>query len=213
MFADRTDAGQQLARALAKRRTKQLLVLGLPRGGVIVAAAVANALGGDLDVMLVKKLRAPGNPELAIGAVSEDGRVILNDEVARLTGANQEYVVAEGQTRFNEMAEQRSLYRSVKSPLPVAGRVVMLVDDGLATGSTMAAAVQAVMMREPQELIVAVPVGPPPVVEAIRGMAGVSAVVCLVITEKFHGVGQFYHDFRQTSDAEVVAILENEKNC
>jgi len=204
MFANRTEAGQLLAHALEKFRDQHPLVLGLPRGGVVVAAEVACVLTGDLDVVLVKKLRAPGEPELALGAVDEGGRVALNLDIVRVTGASDAYIEAERQERLAEMATQRTLYRQVKPQIPVAGRTVILVDDGLATGATMLAAVQSVHLDRPRQFIVAVPVASP---ESIRAFAD---VVCLLTPGDFRGVGQFYGDFTQTTDAEVVALLRQE---
>lgn len=210
MFADRTEAGRELANRLALWRARRPMVLGLPRGGVVVAAEVARNLGGELDVLLVKKLRAPDNPELAIGAVHEDGRIFLNDEIVSSTGADADYIESERQTRVAEMNAQRRLYRNVKRSVSVSGRSVILVDDGLATGATMIAAVQSVAGERPAELIVAVPVGPLATIETIQRLAGVSAVLCLQSPVDFQGVGQFYRDFRQTTDAEVVEILKHE---
>ncbi len=202
MFQNRQDAGRQLGAALAKRRLTRPVVLGLPRGGVVVAAEVARALGGDLDVVLVKKLRAPGNPELAVGAVAEDGRYVLNQ-----IPVAEEYLAAERAARLAEMEQQRQRYRAVKPRLPVTGRHVVLVDDGLATGATMSAAVQTTALLRPTRLLVAAPVGPLETVEQFLELDAVTDVVCLMTPVEFEGVGQFYLDFRQVSDAEVVALL------
>jgi len=208
VFRNRIEAGQRLGEALRKLHAERPVVLGLPRGGVVVGAEVARKLGCDLDALLVKKLRAPGNPELAIGAICEEGRAYLNQEIIAHTGATLAYLEAEKLERLAEMAAQRTLYRRVKKRVPATGRVVILVDDGLATGATMIAAVQATALTKPQRLIVAVPVAPPETITVIRAMPAVAEIVYLSMPESFSGVGQFYQDFRQVEDEEVVAILE-----
>ncbi len=202
MFKNRQDAGRQLARALEEYRTARPLVLGLPRGGVIVAAAIARALGGDLDVLLVKKLRAAGNPELALGAVSEDGQVYINRE---LTDSDDPHLQNEIQERSAEMARQQRCYRTVKPRLSPTGRTAILVDDGLATGATMIAAVQATALAQPTQLVVAVPVSPPDVLDKLETAC---AVVCLETPWDFQGVGQFYDDFTQVEDEIVIQLLK-----
>lgn len=208
MFADRVTAGRELARALEKLRPDKPLVLGLPRGGVVVGAEIARALACDLDVMLVKKLRAPHNPELAIGAVCEEGRPYLNHEVVSITSPSKRYLEGEINERLLEMATQRHIYRAVKPRISPANRVAVLVDDGLATGATMIAAVQASGGMNPARLIVAVPVSPPETIAQINKMPAVDELVCLDTPAWFGGVGQFYDDFTQVSDDEVVAILK-----
>jgi predicted phosphoribosyltransferase len=208
MFQDRKDAGQQLARRLERFRSTNPLVLALPRGGVVVGAEVAHILGCALDVLLVKKLRAPDNPELAVGAVCEEGRSFLNDEVVRVTGADKAYLKREIEERIAEMAEQRELYRAVKPRIAATGQTTILVDDGLATGATMIAAAQVVAGANPKRLIVAVPVGPPDTVSQLEAMDEIDDVICLYAPEWFGGVGQFYGDFSQVSDVEVAALLE-----
>jgi putative phosphoribosyl transferase len=207
MFTDRQDAGRKLAMALERHRAAHPLVLGLPRGGVVVGAEVARALGGELDVMLVRKLRAPGNPELALGAVSEDGHAYVNDEVARMTGAGETYLAKELSERSREMTRQRKLYRAVRGQVPPAGRTTILVDDGLATGATMIAAIQTATLAKPASLIVAVPVGPSEEARKIGKMQQVAEFVCLETPWDFQGVGQFYYDFTQVEDETVVQIL------
>jgi len=207
MFSNRQAAGRQLARALTQWRGTQPVVLGLPRGGVVVAAEVARSLAGTLDVLPVRKLRAPGNPELAIGAISEDGGSYINQEIVNLTGATPAYIAAECRDRRAELAAQGASFRQARPRGPVTGQVVIVVDDGLATGATMIAGVQAIALNQPRELIVAVPVSPPETLNTIRKLAGVDHLVCLHTPAWFQGVGQFYEDFTPTSDAEVLAVL------
>jgi putative phosphoribosyl transferase len=208
MFENRTEAGQQLALALERFRTMDPLVLALARGGVVVGAEVARILGCALDVLLVKKLRAPGSPELAIGAVGEEGRACLNDEIARLTGADDSYVQAEITNRLAEIAGQHAMYRAIKPKIAATGRVTILVDDGLATGATMIAAAQITRRAEPERVVVAVPVGAPATVRELEAMDEVDEVICLLTPDWFEGVGQFYGDFTQVSDEEVTKILQ-----
>jgi predicted phosphoribosyltransferase len=207
MFRDRTDAGQKLAQALERLRSSRPLVLGLPRGGVVVGAEIARALGCDLDVLLVKKLRAPDNPELAIGALCEEGNPWLNKELLHLTGADKHYLDTEIAERTGEMAAQSRRYRKAKPRVSPDGRTVVLVDDGLATGATMIAAAQAISMSAPRNTIVAVPVGPPDTVALLRRLPQVHEVECLHTPLWFSGVGQFYQDFTQIEDEEVMDIL------
>jgi predicted phosphoribosyltransferase len=207
MFNDRADAGRQLAGALQKFQAWNPLVLALPRGGVVVGAEIARALGCDLEVVLVKKLRAPGSPELALGAVSEGGEVYVNPEVVNITEAEEAYVEDEANERLAEIAKQRKLYRAYKPPVPVTGRTAILIDDGLATGATMVAAVQVTALARPQRLVVAVPVSAPEALRMIQAMKQVDETVCLLTPIWFEGVGQFYRDFGQIEDGEVVKIL------
>ena len=208
MFKDRQDAGRQLSLALEKFRAPRPVILGLPRGGVVVGAEVARALDGDLDVVLVKKLRAPGNPELALGAVSEDGRAYWNREVTGLIGVAETYLQEEVAERRAELASQQQRYRAARPRIPLTGRTVILVDDGLATGATMIAAVQATAIAQPARLIVAVPVSPPEVARRIGEMEQVTEFICLDTPWGFQGVGQFYDDFTQVEDETVIEILK-----
>ena len=208
MFSDRADAGRQLAGALERFRLARPLVLALPRGGVVVGAEIARAFGCDLDVVLVKKLRAPGSPELALGAVSEDEQTFVNREVVEMTGAGDEYVRNEIRERLAEIVRQRDGYRAHKPKTSAAGRTVILTDDGLATGATMIAAVQATSLARPQRMVVAVPVAAPEALRTIQGMNQVDETVCLLTPMWFEGVGQFYGDFRQIEDEEVIKVLE-----
>jgi len=207
MFANRIEAGRQLAGSLAHLAGARPLVLGLPRGGVVVAAEVARALAGELDVLLVKKIGAPDNPELALAAVTEDGQLVVNEEVRSLCHADAAYLDHARTERLAAMAAQRDLYRAARAAVSPAGRTVVVVDDGLATGATMIAAVQALARAGPARLEAAVPVAPPETVDRLAATPGLAAVTCVRRPAWFDGVGQFYRDFTQVSDAEVVAVL------
>jgi putative phosphoribosyl transferase len=207
VFADRVDAGQQLAMSLRQFEAERPLVLALPRGGVVAGAEVARALRCDLDVLLVKKLRALQQPELALGAVSEVGAVFLNEQVVRLTQTPEDYLRDEIRQRTQEIAQQQQRYRAIKRRIAPTGRVAIIVDDGLATGATMIAAVQATAHAKPAKLIVAVPVSSPDAVRSLREMTDVTQVVSLMTPPDFEGVGQFYYNFAQVEDDEVVRLL------
>jgi predicted phosphoribosyltransferase len=207
MFRDRIDAGCQLAQALERHRSQRPLVLALPRGGVVVGAEVARRLGGDLDVLLIKKLRAPGNPELALGAVTEDGHSYLNEEIMRAVKPDSEYVDAEIKARVGEIEVQRRRYRKARGAISPKDRIVLLVDDGLATGATMIAATQVVGAAHPRKVIVAVPVAPPDTLMFIQRLPHVDGAECLLSPAWFGGVGQYYQDFTQVAEEEVIDIL------
>jgi predicted phosphoribosyltransferase len=206
VFADRIGAAEQLASALAHYKGCNPLVLGIPRGAVPMACVIADRLEGEADVVLVRKLRAPGSPEFAIGAVDESGWTLL-DAGAGAVGANQAYIAAEKATQMSTIAARRTLYSAQRAPIDPAGRVVIVVDDGLATGSTMIAALHALRARNPQRLICAVPVAPAQTIERVRPCC--DEMVCLETPQTFYAVGQFYRDFRQVSDDEVVALLNS----
>jgi len=204
-FADRREAGAALARELGPRRDGDLVVLALPRGGVPVAAEVARALEAPLDVLVVRKLGFPGHEEFAMGAIASGGVLVVNDEIppdARPSGTVFNRVV---QVEEAELARREREYRGGRAMVPVEGRVVILVDDGLATGTTMRAAVQAVRQLKPARVIVAVPVAS----REAYGMASAVAddVVCLSTPAFFRAVGQWYEEFPQTSDEEVRSLL------
>jgi predicted phosphoribosyltransferase len=211
-FADRAQAGRALGAELAARATPvpdaDVVVLGLPRGGVVVAAGVAAALGAPLDVVPVRKLGLPGQPELAMGAIAAAGDAVetvrTEAVLARVEVAPEEFLAVRGR-ELTELRRREAAYRGDRPPVPLAGRTVVLVDDGLATGATMRAAVAAVRRAAPARVVVAVPVGSPATCAALR--RDVDEVICLWAPVRFAAVGQGYDDFRPTDDDEVRAAL------
>jgi putative phosphoribosyl transferase len=206
-FIDRTDAGQQLAKALAHYKKQRPVVLALPRGGVPVAAEVAAALNAPLDLILVRKIGVPFQPELAMGAVV-DGRepvIVRNEDVISLTGVNEQEFNAIRDEQLAEIERRRKLYLGDRPHPQIAGRTVIVVDDGIATGATTRAALRAIRMRKPSQLVLAVPVAPTETLKKLRGEA--DDIVCLEDYEEFGAIGLFYSDFRQVSDTEVIEIL------
>jgi predicted phosphoribosyltransferase len=206
-FIDRTDAGQQLAKALARYKVKQPVVLALPRGGVPVAAKVAAALDAPLDLILVRKIGAPFQPELAMGAVVDgiEPIIVRNEDVIRLSGVSESEFNAIRDEQLAEIERRRKLYLGDRPHPQIAGRTVIVVDDGVATGATTRAALRATRMRKPSKLVLAVPVAPTESLKALRDEA--DEIVCLEDYEEFGAIGLFYSDFRQVSDTEVIELL------
>jgi putative phosphoribosyl transferase len=206
-FRDRTEAGQQLGQELARRLGKRddVVVLALPRGGVPVGYEVAQALGAPLDVFIVRKLGVPGHEELAMGAIASGGVRVLNDEVLRYVPVPQQTIDAVAAREQRELERREKAYRGDAPPLDVRERTVIIVDDGLATGSTMRAAVRALRAMQPRAVIVAVPVAAPSTCEQFR--SEVDDIVCLRTPEPFEAVGIWYENFEQTSDEEVHDLL------
>ena len=206
LFRDRRDAGRLLAEKLAAYASRpDVLVLALPRGGVPVAYEVAHRLGAPLDVFVVRKLGVPGHEELAMGAVATGGVRVLNDQLVEQLGIPDQMIDAVAARERQELARRERLYRGGRPPPDVRGRTVILVDDGLATGSTMRAAAKALRQEQPAEIVVAVPVAASVTCDLLR--SEVEHVVCAATPQPFFAVGQWYADFSQTTDEEVRELL------
>jgi predicted phosphoribosyltransferase len=205
-FHNRHDAGRKLAERLQPLAPAHPVVVGLPRGGVPVAREVALALDAPLDILAVRKLGAPHNPEYGIGAVAEDGTRVLDSEALGVLGIDGVTLESIAAREVTELRRRVALYRDDRPPIELSGRTVIVVDDGIATGVTDAAALLAVRRRDPQRLILAVPVCAPDSMRRLREYA--DDIVCLHAPPLFHGVGQWYRDFSQVSDEEVMAVLE-----
>jgi predicted phosphoribosyltransferase len=204
MFQDRYDAGRRLAQALEQYRDENPVILGLPRGGVVVGYEIARAMAAPLDVLVVRKLGAPGAEEFAIGAIAP-GAILLSRELVAGLGVPQEYLESIIAREADELARRERVYRGTRQPLELKGRTVILVDDGLATGATAQAAVESLRRRGPRKVVFAAPVCS---VEGAKALEKVTdAVVCLECPESFGAVGYWYRDFSPTTDAEVIECL------
>jgi len=209
IYQDRVDAGQRLARALERYAGPETLVLGVPRGGVVVAAEVARALEAPLDVVIARKIGAPHEPEFAIGAVvSGEGGVLLDEPAIRYLQVPAEFIRRETERQEAEIRRQMALYRGDRPVPELAGKTVIVVDDGIATGYTLRAALAGLRRQDPERLVVAAPVGPGSVCREFRQLA--DDVICLRMPEPFVAVGAWYADFDQTEDAEVIRLLRTQ---
>jgi predicted phosphoribosyltransferase len=208
IFSNREQAARLLAEKLATYKGNNPLILAIPRGAVPMAKIVAEALGGEFDVVLVRKLGAPGNPEFAIGAIDETGWAYLGPYAA-MAGADSGYIERIKAQELATIRKRRAQYSPLHPPIDPQGRIVIVIDDGLATGSTMLAALHALRSRAPQKLVCAVPVAPPDTLERVGEKS--DEVVCLHAPENFQAVGQFYADFGQVEDEEVIALLSERK--
>jgi len=206
-FRNRQEAGREVAARLRKYANREdVLVLGLPRGGVSVAFEVATALEVPLDIFVLRKLGVPGHEELAFGAIGSGGVRILNADIVDRLEITQLEVAAVTQEETKELERRERRYRGSRPPLDVRGRTVILVDDGIATGASIRAAIHAIRKMRPTSLVVATPVAPRATCKLLR--QEVDELVCVDIPEPFYGVGQFYQDFSEVSDEEVVALLD-----
>lgn len=205
MFKDREDAALRLAERLKSRTLKDPVVLAIPRGGVVTGAVLARALGAELDVVLARKLRAPYQPELALGAIGEDGEVYLSEFARQVEGATEDYIVKERDHQIAEIERRKKLFRAVRPQADVAGRSVIVTDDGIATGSTMLAALHVLKAREPHEVILAVPVAPPDTLAMLARQC--DSVECLIAPDYLGAISAFYSDFKQIEDEEALRLL------
>lgn len=209
MFTDRKDAGRRLATALKELHLESPpVVLAIPRGGVPVGFEVARALGAPLDIIVARKLGAPGQHELGLGAIvdGDHPQSVLNEEIIKELGVSPEYIKTEIDKELKEIRRRQSTYRKGRAPVDVAGRTVILIDDGIATGGSIRAALRGVRRLGPTKVVLAVPVAPSDTVESLRPEA--DQVVCLDTPEFFFAIGEFYEDFGQTSDEEVIELLD-----
>jgi putative phosphoribosyl transferase len=210
LFQDRREAGRALAAELAALKgTPDMIVLGIPRGGVVVGHEIAKELDAPLDVYITRKIGAPHNPELAIGAVASDGTLIIDQQLVRRLGVAQAYIDEESERQKLEISRRLAEYRGDQKAPRLRGKVVILVDDGVATGATTLVTIKAIKAQEPSQLILAVPVGPRDSIESLR--KEVDRLVCLHAPEIFWAVGAFYNVFDQTSDEEVKALLQSDQ--
>jgi putative phosphoribosyl transferase len=206
IFKDRTEAGRMLAGALTfLKGTKDLIVLAIPRGGVPVAKEVSTALSAPLDLVVTRKIGAPFEPELAVGSVTQDGEMIVDGEMVRALGISTDYLKRESARQVKEIASRMKKYRGDRPYPSLDGKTVVIVDDGIATGSTIRAAIQSVRGRNAAKIIVAAPVGPPDRVAELRKI--VDRVICLSTPEYFEAIGEFYEEFEQVEDDAVRALL------
>lgn len=206
-FKDREDAGEQLAEALREEGVEADIVLAIPRGGLPLGRAVADALDVPLDIVVAKKIGAPGNPEYAIGAVASDGSTWRNESAIQQTGSTDEYFQKQAEKKMKEAQQKARRYRGDKLDVTISGRSVVVVDDGVATGSTVRACLSKLQKLDPERLILAVPVGSPRTVAELEEIA--DEVICLESPERFRAVGQAYEHFTQVSDTDAIAYLED----
>ena len=209
IYRDRRDAGQRLARELAHYKKDEPVVLALPRGGVVVAAEIADALDAPLDLILVRKIGVPYQPELAMGALVDGRRphIIRNDDIIAYSGISEEDFDRVCKAELSEIDRRGKVYLADRSRANVTGRVVIVVDDGIATGATTRAALEAIREQRPKWLVLAVPVAPTSTLDELSGLP--DEIVCLQSHEPFYAIGLYYDDFRQVSDREVIDILSN----
>ncbi len=206
IFEDRRHAGRLLAETLVTMKIKDPVVLAIPRGGVVVAYEVAIRLRCPMDVIIPRKIGAPFQPELAVGAVTEDGTIYVNKDIVAAIGVSESYLEGEAQSQLREIKRRAQVYRKGALPAEVSGKTAILVDDGVATGATMKAAILSLKKYSPKKIIIAVPVGAKETIDEFRKQ--VDEIVCLHVPESMYAIGEFYRNFEQTTDQEVVSFLE-----
>ena len=206
-FKDRVDAGIQLSERLYHLKSEKTVVLAVPRGGVVVGFEVAKKLDASLSIIIPRKIGAPGNSELAIGAVTEDGESILDLSLVSFLGVDKKYIEARKIHEMSEIKRRMRLYLGDKPRTSLKDRIIVIVDDGLATGATMKAAVKSTLLQEPAKVVIAVPVAPVDTIEAMKKL--VDEVVCLCTPKTFFAIGQFYQNFSQVEDDEVISLLKS----
>jgi putative phosphoribosyl transferase len=207
MFDNREDAGFRLAKQLKGREFHDPLILAIPRGGIVVGAILAQELSAELDVVLARKLRAPADPECAIGAIAENGAVALDPEADDMLSSSETYFREERRHQLAEIERRKKLFRAIRPPASVEGRTVIVTDDGIATGSTMIATLKMVRAHQPRELIVAVPVGSPSGLASVRHWC--DRLFCVERPGHFWSVGQFYRDFAEVDEEQVCHLLRS----
>ncbi len=209
VFSDRHEAGERLAQACAEKLKDQdesLLILAIPRGGIILGYELARCLAGELDVIIPRKIGAPNHPELAVGAVTENGTLLVNEDVVAQGAVSREFIEAEASRQVQEVQRRGEIYRQGRKRPAITGRTVIVVDDGIVTGFTMQAALKSVREESPGRLVVAVPVAPADSLIPLKEW--VDDLICLATPSPFYAVGQWYNDFTQVSDEEVLRILD-----
>ena len=215
LFSDRVEAGKMLAAALMDYAEGAAIVLAIPRGGVVLGYELANKLRLRLDIIVPRKLRAPHNPELAIGAITEDGIIMLDHRLVEYLAVSESYIEEESRRQRLEITRRLQRYRG-DVPYPnLEGRAIILVDDGIATGATIRAALASIRKKEPKSIVLSVPVAPPSIIKDLERDA--DYIVCLSMPEPFYAIGRFYRDFPQTNDEEVIRLLQRNReeipNC
>ncbi len=210
LFEDRIDAGEKLASEIEKKIGRPSIILGIPRGGVVIGYVIARKLGSELDVIVARKIGVPGNPELAVAAVAEDGEVAIEEEVAALYGVSHQYIEAQAKKELEEIKKRVEKFRGKGKRIEVKGKEVLIVDDGLATGTTMVAALKYVKKQSPIRLVAAAPVASREALMKVQSIA--DDAIILYMPEDFFAIGEFYRDFSQVSDEEVLEYLAKTKS-
>jgi len=208
-FKNREEAGKKLAEKLLEYRGKATIIFAIPRGGVVTAYEIAKVLDAPLDIIIPRKIGAPGNQELAIGAVTEDGTTILNTHLVTILGISDAYIASEKIKQIEEIKRRVKTYRGEYLPTNIEGKIVILVDDGIATGATVRAAIHSLLKGKPSSIVVAIPVGPPDTIKELK--QEVDKLICLVSYDPFYAIGQFYADFSQVPDRDVIVLLKKRK--